>query len=1750
MALSLVVSNNSRAQKAPVNESQLKKQANNYFDNEDYANAYLQYSQLLSLYPQDPNYNYRFGACMLFSQADKKKPIDYIETAVKQAGVDNLAYFYLGRAYHLNYRFDDAIRAYQHFKQNASSSDLKKHSVDRLIEMCNNGKQLLGNLHDLDVLRKKELGSSDYYQAYDLSENGGTLLTEPDEFKTKTDKKKDLTSIIYLSPDRTKLFFASYGDDDKNGKDIYVAYRLPNGAWGRPTNLGTVINTSYDEDYPFYDAPTQTLYFCSMGHNSMGGYDIFKSIYNPANNSWSQPVNMDFPINTPGDDILFIADTMNETAFFSSTRSSPNGRIAVYKINIQPHPPEYLVVKGTTYNDAGSAAVASRITVKDNQSNEVIGVFNSSADNGNYVLNLANGGDFTYTVETSNHKTQSESVTLPMQNELTPLQQQISYEPSTDRLIIKNISQGAVSDSNYLLALDMIQRQAEMNVNIDTNAPKKTKPLTTPIAANNNTTTQQPDTAENDTASSDIAIDTTGKNGVSNNQLMQIAVNDAKQQQDAANSEKDDANKAIEYAVNKMTEFQKTSKEAGEVAARADMLTDQKQRNDTLNRALTLKQRAEDAQKKSIEAFQYASQLEIQASVKQKEADQATQYTVKLDSALKSRKKEKAIKNLQVQRDSLQKQDELNAPTSPTAADLVRIQAQNMRQDSVEVVKHNADLQKEADRLQQESDDYIAQAQKSENPAEKVALLAQARDLANSKKEKENEIVDNQKSLIELHNQNTDLIVQSKQLDSIAKHDPASLQIAESDATDLKSDIKNYTPPVVTITHADSVRRGIYSMSNPSPLPSSSIPDSAFTYVGQPAKSDTANHAKTSTPIASNNTTQNPTTNPITSGVNNTQKTQPANNTVAANNTPQNPTTNPTASGVDNTHTTQPVNNTVAINNTTQNPTTNPATSGVDNTQTTQPAINTVAVNNTAQNQTTNPTTSGVDNTQTTQPANNTVSTNNTTQNPTTNPATAAVDNTQTTQPANNTVAANNTTQNPTTNPATSGVDNTQTTQPVNNTVSTNNSARTTSTNTQSPAIVYSNPQAAQSNNSIIGFSNESTQYAAQAQNIRTQARQTADPRQQKILMKRADSLDDAAQEDNVVAAMYKNQADGTQYLTNQQQLSAWQTAMRNNSSDKVAMANLLSVDANGYYDQSVREKQKADSTTVPYLKQIHLDNASHDLELAMDKQQKAHDMLLQINPELKNVTSQNATVASISQVNNPEINTQSQSNPTVAESNNNTSGQVQANTEQPANTNLTHNQETNSLAVSTPVKDKNSSNTNTGQTQETNSTGGNNQQVNPTNPDTTVHNQTQTVTIHQSRPAVVDTVDANQKANPININPRVKHNEDVTVQTETSNTGTSAEAVQEIKQLTKSPYSKNNPIPINPPLPQGLIFKVQIGAFSKPIRQNAFRGLEPITGETTGTGLTRYTAGIFKEFNKAKGARTQVHNIGYRDAFIVAFYNGKRISIREASALQSGTPPANTAVAANTTAPANTTPPANTAQHETSTPATHVVSTNVKEVKGIFYTVQVGAFKTNVSSEKLYNLSPLFSYNTSNGYIRYNCGIYSNVANATTAKDAIVGKTPIKDAFVVAYYNGERISIANAAQMISNGSAALSTNPRLDIVPVKGSNKLNNATPNISNIADTASGSIVFCVQVGAYSGQVPVNVTNSLLKIASQGIATHKEPNGVIIYTVGNYANYASSNMLKDELVEDGFPGCFVVAYRNGKKISLQEAQSVINK
>ena len=62
-------------------EGDLKKQAEKLFEAESYTQAFPLYSQLLALYQKDANYNYKFGACMLYANEDKEKPILYLKYA-------------------------------------------------------------------------------------------------------------------------------------------------------------------------------------------------------------------------------------------------------------------------------------------------------------------------------------------------------------------------------------------------------------------------------------------------------------------------------------------------------------------------------------------------------------------------------------------------------------------------------------------------------------------------------------------------------------------------------------------------------------------------------------------------------------------------------------------------------------------------------------------------------------------------------------------------------------------------------------------------------------------------------------------------------------------------------------------------------------------------------------------------------------------------------------------------------------------------------------------------------------------------------------------------------------------------------------------------------------------------------------------------------------------------------------------------------------------------------------------------------------------------------------------------------------------------------------------------------------------------------------------------------------------------------------------------------------------------------------
>jgi len=120
-----------------------------------------------------------------------------------------------------------------------------------------------------------------------------------------------------VSADGKKLYFTSNREGGQGSLDIYVSEKDSTGDWGPAVNLGTSINTRYNEDTPFITQNNAELYFSSEGHNTMGGYDNFKS--QKTGSGWKTPENLGYPINTTDDDKFFQPVSNGSYAFYSMT---------------------------------------------------------------------------------------------------------------------------------------------------------------------------------------------------------------------------------------------------------------------------------------------------------------------------------------------------------------------------------------------------------------------------------------------------------------------------------------------------------------------------------------------------------------------------------------------------------------------------------------------------------------------------------------------------------------------------------------------------------------------------------------------------------------------------------------------------------------------------------------------------------------------------------------------------------------------------------------------------------------------------------------------------------------------------------------------------------------------------------------------------------------------------------------------------------------------------------------------------------------------------------------------------------------------------------------------------------------------------------------------------------------------------------------------------------------------------------------
>ena len=198
-----------------------------------------------------------------------------------------------------------------------------------------------------------------------------------------------------IAPDDLTLYFVSDMPGGQGGKDIWKVTRLSStDNWGRPENLGSAINTSADEMFP-YVHPDGTLYFSSNGHIGLGGLDIFKA--REENGKWNIE-NMGYPINSHADDfgITFQAET--ERGFFTTNRGL-KGDDEIYSFAL---PPLAFTLVGLV-KDEKTEQPLSGANVKVISSDGSIAPDLQTGNDGQFRMTLKPGTDYVFQVTKENY---------------------------------------------------------------------------------------------------------------------------------------------------------------------------------------------------------------------------------------------------------------------------------------------------------------------------------------------------------------------------------------------------------------------------------------------------------------------------------------------------------------------------------------------------------------------------------------------------------------------------------------------------------------------------------------------------------------------------------------------------------------------------------------------------------------------------------------------------------------------------------------------------------------------------------------------------------------------------------------------------------------------------------------------------------------------------------------------------------------------------------------------------------------------------------------------------------------------------------------------------------------------------------------------------------------------------------------------------------------------------------------------------
>lgn len=326
-----------------------------FFNREEYSEALFYYLQLLQHEPNNANFNFKAGSCLLNIKGVEAKAIPYLEKAIKNTTVNYKersfnedrapfhAYYFLGNAYRINNQIDKALDIYDQFINSPDFvGNYNLRIVKDEIKSCERAKIIKDNPIKYSIYNLGEginTSAANYQAVISGDQNTIVYMTTLKFYEgifsvRKIDGKWTPPSNLNpevisdgnifptgLSYDGNTLFLVK---KEEIQNDLYVSY-YQDGRWSAAKKLNSNINTNKNEDYASVSKDGKTLFFTSNRRGGEGGMDIYMS-EKGANGDWGEAINLGPVVNSPFNETsVFITENDNRLYFSSDGHFNMGG---------------------------------------------------------------------------------------------------------------------------------------------------------------------------------------------------------------------------------------------------------------------------------------------------------------------------------------------------------------------------------------------------------------------------------------------------------------------------------------------------------------------------------------------------------------------------------------------------------------------------------------------------------------------------------------------------------------------------------------------------------------------------------------------------------------------------------------------------------------------------------------------------------------------------------------------------------------------------------------------------------------------------------------------------------------------------------------------------------------------------------------------------------------------------------------------------------------------------------------------------------------------------------------------------------------------------------------------------------------------------------------------------------------------------------------------------------------------------------